>query len=104
MCPNEHSLSQKAAVQDDFRVDYLTSYADQIAAKIKEGVPVKSYLMWAWTDNFECRSTSGSGSDKQGKRVIQRGSESSGSITRTSVRDTRKSRPASCEITLHREW
>lgn len=56
VCPNEHQLSREEAVEDDFRVDYLTSYADQIAQKISEGVPVKSYLMWAWTDNFECKS------------------------------------------------
>ena len=56
VCPGENELPREKAVEDDFRVDYLTSYADQIALKIKEGVPVKSYLMWACTDNFECES------------------------------------------------
>jgi len=54
VCPNENTLSREEAVKDDFRIDYLESYADTIAMKIKEGVSVKSYLMWAWTDNFEC--------------------------------------------------
>jgi beta-glucosidase/6-phospho-beta-glucosidase/beta-galactosidase len=43
-------------VKDEYRVGYLEDYADQIAIKIKEGVPVKAFLMWAWTDNFECES------------------------------------------------
>ena len=54
VCPRENELSREEAVKDDFRIDYLSSYADTIATKISEGVPVKSYLMWAWTDNFEC--------------------------------------------------
>jgi beta-glucosidase/6-phospho-beta-glucosidase/beta-galactosidase len=73
VCPNENELPREQAVQDDFRIDYLESYADQIALKISEGIPIKSYLMWAWTvcvvavytprssaddsvfqDNFEC--------------------------------------------------
>jgi beta-glucosidase len=56
VCPRENELSREEAVKDDFRIDYLSSYADTIATKISEGVPVKSYLMWAWTDNFECKS------------------------------------------------
>jgi beta-glucosidase len=56
VCPRENELSREEAVKDDFRIDYLSSYADTIATKISEGVPVKSYLMWAWTDNFECTS------------------------------------------------
>lgn len=59
VCPNENELSRKEAVQDDFRIGYFESYADQIAMKIAEGVPIKSYLMWAWTDNFECKSRQG---------------------------------------------
>jgi beta-glucosidase/6-phospho-beta-glucosidase/beta-galactosidase len=43
------------ALQDDFRIDFLTRYADQIALAISRGVPVKSHLMWAFTDNFECK-------------------------------------------------
>jgi hypothetical protein len=43
------------ALNDEFRIDYLRSYADQIALKIGEGIPVKSYIMWAFTDNFECK-------------------------------------------------
>lgn len=58
VCPDEHQLSREQAVKDDFRINYLSSYGDQIALKIQKGVPVKSYLMWAWTDNFECRSPS----------------------------------------------
>lgn len=54
MCPNENELPREEAIKDDFRIGYLSSYGDQIAQKISEGVPVKSYLMWAWTDNFEC--------------------------------------------------
>jgi beta-glucosidase len=54
VCPNENELSREEAVEDDFRIGYLESYADQIALKIAEGIPIKSYLMWAWTDNFEC--------------------------------------------------
>ena len=49
VCPNENELPREQAVQDDFRIAYLESYADQIALKIAEGVPIKSYLMWAWT-------------------------------------------------------
>lgn len=54
VCPNENELLREEAIKDDFRIGYLSSYGDQIAQKISEGVPVKSYLMWAWTDNFEC--------------------------------------------------
>ena len=61
VCPRENELSREEAVKDDFRIDYLSSYADTIAIKISEGVPVKSYLMWAWTDNFECEWSSSSG-------------------------------------------
>lgn len=57
VCPNENNLSREEAQNDDFRVNYLESYADTIAQSIQDGVPVKSYLMWAWTDNFECKSS-----------------------------------------------
>lgn len=53
VCPNENKLSRDEALKDDFRINYLSTYADQIALKIEQGVPVKSYLMWAFTDNFE---------------------------------------------------
>lgn len=61
VCPRENELPREEAVKDEFRIDYLSSYADTIATKISEGVPVKSYLMWAWTDNFECEWSSSSG-------------------------------------------
>ncbi|KAJ9110602.1 hypothetical protein QFC22_006701 [Naganishia vaughanmartiniae] len=49
VCPNENELPREQAINDDFRIGYLESYADQIALKIAEGIPIKSYLMWAWT-------------------------------------------------------
>lgn len=80
VCPNENNLSREEAQNDDFRVNYLESYADTIAQSIHDGVPVKSYLMWAWTDNFECEylslldpSTPADG-DAQGKKAGRHGS------------------------------
>lgn len=103
VCPDEDKLPREQAVNDDFRCDYLTSYADQIALKIQHGVPVKSYLMWAWTDNFECRlPTRGPGSS-QGKKATRLGSGSFGSTTRMVANGTPKSRSVSCGTTLQRE-
>lgn len=53
VCPEEEEMSPEEAYNDDFRINYLESYADQIALKISEGVPVKSHILWALTDNFE---------------------------------------------------
>ena len=99
VCPSEHTLGRDAAVIDDFRVDFLTSYADQIAVKIGEGVPIKSYLMWAWTDNFECQSClatrSSRHADGQGRKDLQPALVSSGSIIRMTASGIQKSRRAS---------
>jgi hypothetical protein len=112
VCPRENELSREEAVQDDFRIDYLSSYADTIAQKISEGVPVKSYLMWAWTDNFECKSRTWVSSinalystispspghenteaDKlQGKKDSLLDSELFGSIIKMDVNDTQNNR------------
>lgn len=49
-------MSKEEALQDDFRIDYFRGYIDELAECVKEGVPVKSYLAWAFADNFECKS------------------------------------------------
>lgn len=56
VCPNENDIPFPDVLDDHFRIEYLTKYADQVAMAIQRGVPVKSHLMWALTDNFECKS------------------------------------------------
>lgn len=93
VCSDENNLTREQAVQDDFRINYLESYADVIAKKIAEGIPIKSYLMWAWTDNFECEPLlpgvvpvcTQADMRLQGKKGILRGSESFGSIIKMDV-------------------
>ncbi|KAH8082758.1 glycoside hydrolase superfamily [Filobasidium floriforme] len=53
VCPNENDIPFPDVLDDHFRIEYLTKYADQVAMAIQRGVPVKSHLMWALTDNFE---------------------------------------------------
>ena len=57
--PNENKISMPEVLNDEYRIEYLTKYADEIAKAIHRGVPVKSHLMWALTDNFECKSRAG---------------------------------------------
>ncbi|KAH8146308.1 uncharacterized protein LAJ45_09751 [Morchella importuna] len=53
ICPGEKDMNKEEALQDDFRIDYFRGYIDELAECVKEGVPVKSYLAWAFADNFE---------------------------------------------------
>jgi beta-glucosidase/6-phospho-beta-glucosidase/beta-galactosidase len=41
------------SIDDELRVNYLTSHLKAIYGAIKYGVPVKGYLYWSLLDNFE---------------------------------------------------
>lgn len=43
-------------VHDPARVDYLTRYLTELSNAITDGVDVKGYMHWSFTDNFEWAS------------------------------------------------
>lgn len=47
--PSEH----KWTTDDSWRIDYYREYLANVARAKSEGVPVKGYVAWALTDNFE---------------------------------------------------
>ncbi|CDK28778.1 unnamed protein product [Kuraishia capsulata CBS 1993] len=54
ICPNERNLPREVGLKDQFRIDYFKDYANQIIDLVNEGrVPVKSYIIWSFLDNFE---------------------------------------------------
>lgn len=47
-------MPKEQALQDTFRVEYITSYVTEMAKAIQlDKVPVKAYLVWSLLDNFE---------------------------------------------------
>lgn len=50
----ESDLALEAALNDTQRVEYLTSYINEILKAIRlDGVRVKGYFVWSLMDNFE---------------------------------------------------
>jgi beta-glucosidase len=41
------------AVHDQQRVDYLRTHIQTVAHVIRQGVPIKGYIVWSFLDNFE---------------------------------------------------
>ncbi|KAI9116465.1 hypothetical protein K1719_012632 [Acacia pycnantha] len=50
---NDASKPIKEAIKDSIRIRYHDSHLRNILQAIKEGVNVKGYYVWAFTDNFE---------------------------------------------------
>jgi beta-glucosidase len=42
-----------SAVHDQQRIDYLRAHIQTVANVIRQGVPVKGYIVWSFLDNFE---------------------------------------------------
>lgn len=51
--PNENNMPLQQALQDTFRVQYLTDYINSLNTAIQAGVPVIGYFVWSLLDNFE---------------------------------------------------
>ena len=54
VAPNEINKTLPARLKDDFRVDFLRRYTNEVLKAIKlDGVNVKGYMAWTLMDNFE---------------------------------------------------
>ncbi|KAF7824487.1 vicianin hydrolase-like [Senna tora] len=53
---NNASKPIKEAIKDAFRIRYLDGHLRSILQAIKDGVNVKGYYIWAFSDNFEWAS------------------------------------------------
>jgi len=40
-------------INDQERINYISSYLDQVLNAKKDGVPVNGYFIWSFLDNFE---------------------------------------------------
>lgn len=40
-------------INDQDRINYISSYLDQVLLAKKDGVPVNGYFIWSFLDNFE---------------------------------------------------
>ena len=50
---NADVISLDGKVHDPERIDYLHRYLRELKRAVDEGLPVKGYLQWCFTDNFE---------------------------------------------------
>lgn len=41
------------AIHDQQRIDYLQRHIATVAGVIRQGVPIKGYIVWSFLDNFE---------------------------------------------------
>ena len=51
--PGESEMSLEQALKDTFRIDYYSSYLDNVMKAITSGVNVGGYFAWSLVDNFE---------------------------------------------------
>ena len=51
--PNESALTIAQALEDQFRVDYLSGYLAHLQLAVEDGVDVRGYFVWSLLDNFE---------------------------------------------------
>lgn len=51
--PGEAEMTKNDALNDQFRIDYYSSYLDHALAARKNGVPLVGYFAWSLMDNFE---------------------------------------------------
>ena len=51
--PNESSLTIAEALEDQFRVDYLSGYLSNVQSAVQDGVDLRGYFVWSLLDNFE---------------------------------------------------
>lgn len=51
--PGEASMSIEEAMNDQFRINYYSSYLEQVDKAMQEGVNVRGYFAWSLLDNFE---------------------------------------------------
>jgi beta-glucosidase len=49
---NDH-LDSNDNVHDQQRIDYLREHIQTVARVIRQGVPIKGYIVWSFLDNFE---------------------------------------------------
>ncbi|MDQ2905182.1 MAG: GH1 family beta-glucosidase [Chloroflexota bacterium] len=43
----------KGTIHDQQRIDYLQEHIHTVAQAVREGIPVKGYIVWSFLDNFE---------------------------------------------------
>lgn len=46
-------INSDGRIEDTNRIDYLKRYLREVHRAVKDGVPVKGYYVWCFTDNFE---------------------------------------------------
>jgi beta-glucosidase len=53
-CPNESSIPESQALQDNFRMNYIYNHVmNMVDAVVNEGCDVRGYFYWSLLDNFE---------------------------------------------------
>lgn len=50
---NNDWVQEDGRVRDPQRIDFMRRYLRELGKAVAEGVPVKAYLHWSWSDNFE---------------------------------------------------
>ncbi|EFJ34023.1 hypothetical protein SELMODRAFT_167232 [Selaginella moellendorffii] len=50
---NDPSISLEQALQDQLRIDYYNEYLKYMLAAMRDGVNVRAYFAWSFSDNFE---------------------------------------------------
>nr|QJC44967.1 beta glucosidase 4 [Stevia rebaudiana] len=53
---NQPDSSIYSLLNDDKRVEYMTSYLDALVSAIRQGADVRGYIAWSFLDNFEWSS------------------------------------------------
>lgn len=48
-----HDTDHPDLIEDKNRLEYLKNHIQQVQRAIQDGLPVKGYFVWTWTDNFE---------------------------------------------------
>ncbi|MFN8416846.1 MAG: GH1 family beta-glucosidase [Cytophagaceae bacterium] len=48
-----HDMDHPELIEDKHRLEYLQNHIQQVQRAIQDGLPVKGYFVWTWTDNFE---------------------------------------------------
>jgi len=51
--PGESDLTIEDALQDSFRINYLSNYIGNVSLAIADGSDVRGYFIWSLLDNFE---------------------------------------------------
>jgi len=54
--PNEDTLPLQDIVNDNFRINYLSTYIDNVKKAVEQGQNIIGYFVWSLEDNFEWNS------------------------------------------------